>query len=169
MLAQPSVGGSPSEADRLRLATAHIQRVFSDPSPLVSRRLGFATLPLACLVIRVMMQALGMASRRSDDDPSSAAAALFDDAGASAFWHSDGVKWAGIVLGGTAGWVCIVAFKIILGINLLNFATRRCAGMEARLHEDEELNRLARSPLGEAEGERVRRPCFNFRALRAWR
>lgn len=141
----------------------YLQRVFSDPSPLVSRRLGFATLPLACLVIRVLMQAIGMATRHGEAeeavfDTPGASVALFGSAPSTDFWHSTRVHWAGIALGSLVCWVCLVAFKIILGISLLNFATRRCAGMEARLAEDEDLNQLARSPLGEAEGERVR--CF---------
>lgn len=145
-----------------------MQRVFSDPSPLVSRRLGFATLPLACLVIRVLMQAIGMATRPGEADEAipltstaDGSVALFGNPNSSSaadnFWHSSTARWLGILLGGFVCWVCLVALKIILGISLLNFATRRCGGMEARLAEDDELNKLARSPLGEAEGERVSR------------
>lgn len=82
------------------------QRVFADPSPLVSRRLGFATLPLACLVIRVVMQAIGMATRGKQDD------VLFSVAEGQevlSFWQSEGVKWAGIAVGTLICWVWCVS------------------------------------------------------------
>lgn len=161
-----------------------LQHALADQSPLVSRRLGFASLPLACLVIRIGMQAIGMASRRVDSRASSL------DVGEDAFRGSDAELWAGIALGGCVIWVwCVllfffclnwvsfiktylwfalfqffllkkkmhslVAFKIILGINLLNYASRRFVGMEDRRDEDDELNHLARSPLGEGAQEKV--------------
>lgn len=49
----------------------------------------------------------------------------------------------------------LVAFKIILGINLLNFASRRHAGMEERKLDDDGLNSFARPPLGEGPSEKV--------------
>lgn len=85
------------------------QRVFADPSPLVSRRLGFATLPLACLVIRVVMQAIGMATRRKQDDVLFSAA---EGQEVLSFWHSEGVKWAGIAVGTLICWVwCVSPFS----------------------------------------------------------
>jgi hypothetical protein len=107
------------------------------------------------------MQAIGMATRHDEAEeaalePPGASVVLFGSAPSVDFWQSATFRWAGIALGSLVCWGCLVALKIILGISLLNFATRRCAGMEARLAEDEDLNRLARSPLGEAEGQRVR-------------
>ena len=45
--------------------------------------------------------------------------------------------------------------KIVLGINILNFASRRFIGMDARRSEDDEVNDFARPPLGEGEDEKV--------------
>ena len=51
----------------------------------------------------------------------------------------------------------LVAIKIVLGINILNFASRRFIGMDARRSEDDEVNDFARPPLGEGEDEKVSR------------
>jgi hypothetical protein len=40
-----------------------------DQSPLVARRLGFAAIPLACLVLRVGVQAVGMLASHSEASP----------------------------------------------------------------------------------------------------
>ncbi|KAL7409310.1 eukaryotic membrane protein family-domain-containing protein [Mrakia frigida] len=121
------------------------KHVFADQSPLVSRRLGFAALPLACLVIRVAMQAVGMASRRVEG---------IDVDAEGDVWMSENVKWVLIWLGGLACWACLVAIKIALGISILNFASRRFVGMDARREEDDEINDFERAPLGEGEDER---------------
>lgn len=73
--------------------------VFLDQSPLVARRLGFASIPLACLVIRIGAQAVGMlttTAHHADDMPG------FGRGG----WAWIGIKWtAGIGVGLCAwGW-----------------------------------------------------------------
>lgn len=45
--------------------------ILLDQSPLVARRLGFASIPLACLVIRIGVQAVGMLTSSSHHDDSS--------------------------------------------------------------------------------------------------
>ena len=77
-----------------------VQHVFADQSPLVSRRLGFAALPLACLVIRVGMQAVGMASRRAESSLSSSS-----DVDT---WMTERVRWVLIVLGMMLSWAWYV-------------------------------------------------------------
>ena len=71
------------------------QHVFADQSPLVSRRLGFAALPLACLVVRVGSQAVGMASRRAESSSSPAEGEV---------WMSERVRWVLIVFGMLLSW-----------------------------------------------------------------
>jgi hypothetical protein len=44
--------------------------------------------------------------------------------------------------------------KIIVGINLVHFAARRQAGMDARAREDT-VNDFGRDPIGEGPEERV--------------
>jgi hypothetical protein len=52
VVAGPATGRSSSSGTR--------KHTFVDQSPLVARRLGFAALPLACLLVRITMQILGM-------------------------------------------------------------------------------------------------------------
>lgn len=73
--------------------------ILLDQSPLVARRLGFASIPLACLVIRVGVQAIGMLTSSSHQDGSLGTLDLSQVA-----WIV--VKWsAGIGIGLSAwGW-----------------------------------------------------------------
>lgn len=48
-----------------------------------------------------------------------------------------------------------VVVKIIMGVNLVSYASRRRAGMEAREEEDK-INDFGRDPIGEGQEERVR-------------
>lgn len=48
-----------------------------------------------------------------------------------------------------------VVVKIIMGVNLVGYASRRRAGMEAREEEDK-INDFGRDPIGEGQEERVR-------------
>ncbi|CDZ98162.1 Predicted membrane protein [Phaffia rhodozyma] len=148
-LVTAGIGGLPSGK----------KHALADQSPLVSRRLGFASLPLACLVIRIAFQALGMASRHKELTVSSAflhgiSTAEGDGSTEEPFWESDAVLWLGIGFGMFIFWICLVVLKIILGINLLKYASRRFVGMESRREQDDELNRLGRSPLGEGAQEK---------------
>jgi hypothetical protein len=52
-------------------------------------------------------------------------------------------------------WLSFVVVKIILGINLLSYATRRRVGMEARERGDV-VNDFGRDPIGEGKEEQVR-------------
>jgi len=59
-------------------------------------------------------------------------------------------KW--VVLG-VLFWVCAVAVKLIIGINLLAYASRRRAGVAAREAADA-VNDWGRDPIGEGEEEK---------------
>lgn len=50
-----------------------------------------------------------------------------------------------------------MTIKLIMGVNLLNYARRRSAGnaMERRVREDEEVNSFGRPPIGEGKAEEV--------------
>lgn len=48
-----------------------------------------------------------------------------------------------------------VVIKVILGVNLISYATRRKEGMEARAAEDA-INDFGRDPIGEGKEEQVR-------------
>lgn len=71
--------------------------LFVDRSPLVSRRLGFAALPLACLVLRVAVQTMGMFAvpsvKRTAWDP------------VAVSWGMVTLRWAGLALLGTISWI----------------------------------------------------------------
>lgn len=70
--------------------------LFVDRSPLVSRRLGFAALPLACLVLRVAVQTMGMFAAppaKSGWDP------------VPASWGTATLRWAGLALLGIISWL----------------------------------------------------------------
>ena len=51
--------------------------------------------------------------------------------------------------------VSFLVIKIILGVHLLTYATRRRAGMEAREQADR-VNDFGRDPIGEGKEEQVR-------------
>ena len=50
--------------------------------------------------------------------------------------------------------ISCVVIKIIIGVNLVSFATQRRAGMEDREQEDK-VNDFGRDPIGEGKDERV--------------
>ncbi|PAV18618.1 hypothetical protein PNOK_0546100 [Pyrrhoderma noxium] len=62
----------------------------------------------------------------------------------------DKAKW---IVVGIIGWICCVVIKIIIGVNLVSFATQRRAGMEDREQEDK-VNDFGRDPIGEGKDER---------------
>ncbi|OCF42545.1 hypothetical protein I317_03661 [Kwoniella heveanensis CBS 569] len=121
-------------------------QVLLDQSPLVARRLGFASIPLACLVIRIAAQALGMlttSSHHTDDSISDLTASGW--AWAAFKWMS----WIGVAI---CAWGCLVFLKVILGLALLGFSAMRQEGMEAREAEDA-VNDFGRAPVGESKEE----------------
>ncbi|WVQ94316.1 hypothetical protein IAU59_001395 [Kwoniella sp. CBS 9459] len=121
-------------------------QVLLDQSPLVARRLGFASIPLACLVIRIAAQAIGMlttASHHTDESMSDLTASGW--AWAAFKWTS----WFGVAI---CAWGCLVFLKVILGLALLGFSAMRQEGMEAREAEDT-VNDFGRAPVGESKEE----------------
>ena len=66
-----------------------------DQSPLVARRLGFASIPLACLVIRIGVQAIGMLTTHQADD---ALSLSMGD------WVWIVIKWSGGIGIGLCAW-----------------------------------------------------------------
>ncbi|KAG2150844.1 DUF747-domain-containing protein [Suillus clintonianus] len=119
---------------------------YVDQSPLVARRLGFASLPLAVVVILVGLQSLTLVfSLRFEDEWGWDA--LMDMSNAEVVRL---LKWAVM---GVAFWLCFLALKVLLGVNLISYATRRRAGMEARAAADT-VNDFGRDPIGEGKEER---------------
>jgi hypothetical protein len=55
-----------------------------------------------------------------------------------------------------------VVIKVIIGVNLLTYATRRQTGMDEREAMDI-VNNFGRDPIGEGNEERVSFPCFGRR------
>ncbi|KIM31638.1 hypothetical protein M408DRAFT_317895 [Serendipita vermifera MAFF 305830] len=113
------------------------KHTYVDQSPLVARRLGFASLPLACLTFLIAAQAF------------SSTVSGFD----SKEWFHFGqrhIKY-GILI--TLAWVCLVLVKIIMGVNLISVATHRRADMERREAEDV-VNDFGRDPIGESKDEK---------------
>ncbi|KAM0786165.1 hypothetical protein ACM66B_006972 [Microbotryomycetes sp. NB124-2] len=119
---------------------------FVDQSPAVSRRLGFAPLPLACLVVRIVMQAFEMLRDDTHVDecavPSSSL--LFSP---SADWSAQaaGCFVFGLIL--SIAWASLVVLKLLIGINLRSYASRRWSSMAEREHEDR-LNDRQRPKIG---------------------
>ena len=60
-------------------------------------------------------------------------------------------------------WLCssFVVIKIIVGVNLLSYATRRRAGMEEREAADA-VNDFGRNPIGEGKEEQVFSALLSF-------
>ncbi|KAE9411541.1 DUF747-domain-containing protein [Gymnopus androsaceus JB14] len=117
------------------------KHTFVDQSPLVARRLGFASLPLAVLAILIFHQSISLlfslpsASSGSSNPTSTwntdpAPRRFFD------FTNQEILRCATWVFLGVLIWLCFVMIKIIIGVNLISYATRRRAGMEARKAED---------------------------------
>ncbi|KAI9315161.1 eukaryotic membrane protein family-domain-containing protein [Dichotomocladium elegans] len=147
------------------------QNGFVDQSPVVSRRIGFPALPLACLVIRMLQQLLPMmfGNGSSDSGASSGVASLvvqgiinspFLDSAApsrvlyvirsgwleTAFDHAFRFISQIIVIGILV--VCLLALKVFVGISLLGFAYRRYASMTARdskeTEKDKEMKEMSK-------------------------
>ena len=49
----------------------------------------------------------------------------------------------------------LVTIKIMLGVNLLAYASGRKKGMDARIQADEDVNKFGRNPIGEGKEEQV--------------
>ncbi|CAO1630419.1 unnamed protein product [Parajaminaea phylloscopi] len=166
-------GPATSQGDGGRSKRRH---TFVDQSPVVSRRLGFAALPLACLLVRISAQIWGMLADDSHFDECAVPAAhspgglgsgglehlvriLLGDAGAreAQSWIAGAIDSTLQVMawGLTAfvGWAFLVAVKLLLGASLVSFASYRYRSMAAR-EAEEELNARDRPPVGVDRHER---------------
>ncbi|KAF8606126.1 DUF747-domain-containing protein [Ceratobasidium sp. AG-I] len=116
------------------------KHTYVDQSPLVARRLGLATLPLAVLVFLIGAQSAQLALAVH---------------GSAWSWSWTWVRAVQCAVVGLLGWVCLVTIKIMLGVNLLAYASGRKKGMDARIQADEDVNKFGRNPIGEGKEEQV--------------
>jgi hypothetical protein len=123
------------------------KHTYADQSPLVARRLGFASLPLAVLAILVGSHSIGLMFSLSADLPSTRTH-LFPGSNSDVVRH---LRWISM---GLLFWACFVVIKILIGVNLLSYATNRSAGMESR-QVDDSINDFGRNPVGEGKEERA--------------
>lgn len=134
------------------------KHTYVDQSPLVARRLGFASLPLAVLAILIGSQSVGLliSMHADDSSPFATLSTLFSSPRdlLASLSNDDLINIAKWMALATLFWVSFVVIKIILGVNLLSYATRRRAGMEAREKADV-INEFGRDPIGEGKEERV--------------
>ncbi|ODN80829.1 hypothetical protein L202_02972 [Cryptococcus amylolentus CBS 6039] len=147
LLAGSVSSSAPLSDKRRQLAGRH--RILLDQSPLVARRLGFASIPLACLVIRVAFQAIGMLTTQHGSYADERG-----ELGTGGSWDSvwAGLKVASWVGVGVCAWGCLVFLKIILGLSLLGYSAMRQEGMDDREEEDK-VNDFGRSAVGESKEE----------------
>ncbi|KAJ3973490.1 eukaryotic membrane protein family-domain-containing protein [Lentinula raphanica] len=134
------------------------KHTYVDQSPLVARRLGFASLPLAVLAILIFHQSLSLlfslpSTNSTIFNPTDAYAANTSVKGFFDFTNEELLRFATWTFLGVLIWLCFVVIKIIMGVNLISYATRRRAGMEAREAEDA-VNDYGRDPVGEGKEER---------------
>ncbi|KAL6310469.1 DUF747-domain-containing protein [Sparassis latifolia] len=134
---------SGSAVGRRRGARKHS---YVDQSPLVARRLGFASLPLAVLAILTGTQSINLLISMHSDGSSPWTRPLSQ---LSTDEIINIAKWAALCV---SFWLCFVVVKIITGVHLLSYATRRRAGMEARKAADV-VNDFGRDPIGEGKEE----------------
>ncbi|KAG0236866.1 hypothetical protein BGW42_002364 [Actinomortierella wolfii] len=208
ILSRDLVVGSPTRLP----GKSQSQTMFVDQSPMVSRRIGLASLPLACLVICLATQTLQMVlSTLPQDDVDMAVPVApltesltatrtlcfdnldidwvmpsveFSSMGTAAMgligvtvwfakiawavlgeimvvaghtsqaWlHEHGIspemgrkalEWFVICLACMATYACLVAIKLLVGINLLGYAHQRYLTMESREHIERQTDRMLR-------------------------
>ncbi|KAJ6593877.1 eukaryotic membrane protein family-domain-containing protein [Mycena capillaripes] len=119
---------------------------YVDQSPLVARRLGFASLPLAVLAILIGSQSISLMFALHSDNSSPWTVPSLSNAEIVHY-----LTWATM---GVLFWLCFVVIKVIMGVNLVSYATKRKAGMEAREAEDA-INDFGRDPIGEGREEQI--------------
>ncbi|KAI5452657.1 hypothetical protein NCC49_000406 [Naganishia albida] len=123
-------------------ASTKSRNILTDHTLLLGRRLGFASLPLSCLLLRVGVQAFGMISlfslggedSPSVDQPIPVATQLF--------------RWAGIPCIGLLIWLSLISLKVLLGTVLSTFAIQRQGEMASREQADQ-VNSFGRKPIAE--------------------
>ncbi|WFD04197.1 hypothetical protein MOBT1_002902 [Malassezia obtusa] len=140
------------------------QSSFVDQSPIVTRRLGLAVLPLTCILIRLGSQIAEMItqSRAASEcafhpaPPDSWAQEALEAVHGrpSAFLQSieRSVAHSAWILVALTVWVLVVVVKILLGLNLVHFATARYA-TRAEREAEEARNARGRPPIGEMPHE----------------
>ncbi|KAF6763229.1 DUF747 family protein [Ephemerocybe angulata] len=120
---------------------------YVDQSPLVARRLGFAAIPLAALAILVGAQSINLVFSVNSDFTYPWTWTI------RTLSQAELVYYATWIIVGLLVWLCFVVIKIIVGVNLISYATRRRAGMEEREAADV-INDFGRDPVGEGKEER---------------
>ncbi|KAI0371166.1 DUF747-domain-containing protein [Pilatotrama ljubarskyi] len=124
------------------------KHTYVDQSPLVARRLGFASLPLAVLAILIGSQSVALLISMHADESSTWLRPWEE------YTADDWIKLAKWGALAVLFWACFLVIKIILGMYLLTYATRRQAGMEAR-EEADKVNDFGRNPIGEGKEEQA--------------
>ncbi|KAJ7901805.1 eukaryotic membrane protein family-domain-containing protein [Mycena olivaceomarginata] len=122
------------------------KHTYVDQAPLVARRLGFASLPLAVLAILIGSQSISLMFALHSDNSSPWTVPSLSNAEIVHY-----LTWATM---GVLFWLCFVVIKVIMGVHLISYATKRKAGMEAREAEDA-INDFGRDPIGEGREEQI--------------
>ncbi|KAI9592333.1 eukaryotic membrane protein family-domain-containing protein [Syncephalis fuscata] len=114
----------PNEATR---------RQFIDHSPVVARRMGLATLPLGCLVIRNAIQLFKMFAISEASETKSDATAIFQAMVLSSDdWKTKCLVAIVWLLLGVVVYVCMVFLKLAVGVNLFRYASAKYTQMRQR-------------------------------------
>ncbi|KAG2186962.1 hypothetical protein INT44_003190 [Umbelopsis vinacea] len=155
--------------------------IFVDQAPMVSRRIGFPALPMACLMTLIVQQLIPMLFSASPTSPmdnggtkvstylvESFATFLVDYCGKwlAAIGSMANIDIIGLVqsilirggaldkalqqfiwlgawiLGIVVTGLCLIALKVLVGINLLGYAYKRYASMQAREEEERKKDEL---------------------------
>ncbi|GAA5990294.1 hypothetical protein JCM10908_007302 [Rhodotorula pacifica] len=131
-------------------------QAYVDQSPYVARRLGFAALPLGCLVVRIISQACEMLVDEGAGEDTFPMLVRIPGANAkngpllTSLLQARSAQFMGwLAVGSIAffAWTCLVAIKLLIGVNLRAFASERWATMSDRLGQDV-LNDRQRSKIG---------------------
>ncbi|UZJ52656.1 hypothetical protein CBS101457_001976 [Exobasidium rhododendri] len=165
------------------------KHTFVDQSPVVSRRLGFASIPLACLLVRMTSQIMTMLKDDSHFDECAMPSSHSQHSTSGQFEANSNslIKvWSAarsafiLVLGGLTNeaemkfdliwnyllsasawiltiliaWIFLVAVKLLLGTNLVSYASHRYSTMGERERE-EDINAKGRSPIGVDKDEKA--------------
>ena len=114
----------------------------------MSRRVGLAVLPLACVLVRLSVQIAGMLldSAPLEDEFEAPVPADTDRRGAAL------LRLGGWALLFAVGWTSLVMLKVLLGVRLCAYALRRHASQHER-EEEERVNARGREPIGETQAE----------------
>jgi len=136
------------------------KHTYVDQSPVVARRLGFPSLPTAILGILIGSQSLSLLIVNYSSQPGVFTSGTREPWNAPIrilqngvfMWISRFGPWIAL---GVISWLCLVTIKLIIGINLLSYATRRMEGMERRAREDDDMNKYERTPIGEGKQEQA--------------